>query len=349
MATQWQIQYQVISSWVNMAVSYRNVTGTPLSYAQIVAERDEGHATPMAGVYRFTCASYAGGGTAGFTCALVDEKDTGNPVVPSGTQTIYVDDTENIDIIPGVDIRLTDDMDAGDIFEIGIGCYWSSTLGSWIRPVTFGPVLPGHETSYRTLRAINVSGKQLSSCKIVATNHCRVENDQSESRPFYSFRQTGILNPTADGDSNGRVITFANVAGGTCDILVDGVAYDIYDVTNEATVTDGEGLEADDTTVYRFADGTILQSCEFVLSSSLSSSDTATIYTSDGGESVEVSSSLGYWYAGPTGIDVTESGKATGVVGIGGYMAFYLRANPNANEDSDLNPRAYSLRVSGTY
>lgn len=341
----WQFQYDYASSDINVVGSSRNVTGSPLVSASVISEHTAGSRTPIAGIYRFTMVT-----TSTVKVEIVDSGDTNNPLVYSGTRSVTADGaTVNKNLLPGWSIVLASDLDAGDIFEIGSGCYYDSDNGVWERILTLGYGLPGFSTSPVVMKVENTSGYTQTNSKLVATNAARIDNTEAPDRPFFAFRQTGILSPTSHSNLSGKAVTFANFASGspnTVDILVDGSQIDVYDVTNQVSMPNGTTLKCDGTTVYRFADGTAYQSCEFILSSSLTASDTATIYVSDGGESVELSSAGVSYVAGTTGIDLTEADQVTGTVTDDGEVEFYLRKNISSGEDKDLNLRSFSLRVS---
>jgi len=346
-AQHWEIYSDYTDGYVQIDIGSRNHTGTALLSASKFDKYDEAYGDPIAGIYRYEVEQISP--SVQVSVSNVSNYDTGNPLLYSGNRTVTADGaTENKNLIPGVAVVLANGLQVGDIFEIGIGCYWDSDIGEWFRNLAVGPVLPGFTTDHLRLQAKNISTYDLANCKLYATNGIWVENDQSESRPFYHTRQIDSLNPTADSDTSGRAITFDNFSAGspnTVDILVDGESIDVYDITGAATVTDGLALKCDDANKYKFADGTALQGLEFVLSSSLQESDTATIYTSDGGESVEIATENGSFVAGTTGIDLTDSDGVTGEVADEATVNFRLRIAPNSLETSDLNPRRFSFRI----
>lgn len=344
----WVINYYYGGSNRDISGSYRNVTGTPVLSAVLADEQTDGAANAIAGIYRFTFES----GTTVSVEAVYTE-DVGNPLLFSGTRSVTVDDvTENENILPGWEIVFSSALSTGDIFEIGVGCYWDSTNSEWVRVLPRGPVIPDLPTGELSLVIENDSGGTLVSSKLVATNAARIENDQDYNRPFLACRQTGLLDPDQDSDLLGSAVTFTNFSAGspnTVDILVDGSPIDVYDVTGSALITNGVGLKCDDTNIYRFADTTKFQSLEFVLSSSLTGSDTATIYVSDGGDAVQLALVGGNWISGTTGVDLTEDGESvTGTVTDGGTVTVRLRLYPASDQAAyELNLRSFSLRAYG--
>jgi hypothetical protein len=346
-AHNWEIYADYTAGYVQIDIGSRNYTGSALVSASKFDKYDAGYGGPIAGVYRYEVEQISPSVEVSVTNP--NNHDTGNPLLFSGNRTVTADGaTENKNLIPGVAVVLAAGLQVGDIFEIGIGNYWDSDVGEWFRNLAVGPVLPGFTTNNLSLQLKNVFGSGLSNCKLYVTNGIRVENDQSVSRPFYHTRQIDSLDPTADSDLDGRAIAFDNFSAGspnTVDILVDGESIDVYDITGSATITDGLALKCDDTNKYKFADGTALQGLEFVLSSSLQETDTATIYTSDGGESVEIATENGSFVSGTTGIDLTDSDGVTGEVADDATVNVRLRISPNSLETSDLNMRLFSFRI----
>lgn len=341
----WTLKYDYGGSEVSIQANYRNVTGSPVSSLSVPSVQASGSMPLLSGVFRFTFET-----STTVSVEYVNSGEINSPLLYSGTRTVTCNgSTVNWNLIPGVGIVFSSAVAAGNVFEVGLGCYWDSDNAVWIRALPLGAGLPGVNGTEKKILAVNGASYTQSKTKAVATNAIRVENDQAYNRPFLCFRQTGLLDPTADSDLDGAAITFDNFSAGspnTVDILVDGATIDIYDVTNDSLISGGTGLECDGTTVYRFADGTAYQSGEFILSSSLAESDTATIYVSDGGESVQLSTDGSSYVSGPTGIYLTgDDAVGEGIVAASESVEFYVRVRPSAAEDSDLNQRLFSLRV----
>ena len=277
--------------------------------------------------------------------------DVANPLLFSGTRSVVADGvTANLNILPGWSVVFSYYVGYGDVFEIGIGCYLDTDLMHWQRVLSFGPRLRGYASSAREITIKNTSGGELTDCVVVVTNAARVENDQAADRPFHAFYQQGLLNPTPDDDLDGMAVTFHNHATGspaTVDLLVDGDPVDVYDVTNSALMPGGVGLNCDETTVYRFVTGSKYQSVHFILSPSLAETDTATLYVSDGGDAVRISTGSGAAVSGPSGLVVTETGQDAGTVTDDGEVAVQLVLDPDAYSSVALNARSFSLRVQG--
>lgn len=345
-APDWTFWFNYDGSDRDITGSGRNVTGSPLVSASKIESYDEGAATAPAGVWQFTMET-----TTTVSVTYTDSQDTGSPVIYTGTKTVVSDGvTENLNLVPGWAIVLANDLSADDVFEVGIGCYYDSSVGSWIRALSLGTGKAGFASAARSIIVQNDAGAAQQNCKIVATNKAWIENGQTGSRPFYCQRQTGLLNPTKDSDLDGTAITFTNFAAGTpntVDILVGGSPIDVYDVDGDVLIPDGEDLECDDAHIYRFADGTALQSLEFVLSSSLTGSDTATVFVSDGSESIQLSLVGGSYVSGPTGLDLTSDGNDTGDVDEDDTITVLVRKNIAAAEDTTMNQRTFSLRCYG--
>jgi len=347
--TTWQLTTDYKGVDVDPALSWRNVNGSAVLVVTWLLEDDPGYQAPRAGIYSFTVLS----GVATVMMQALSNLDAGNPLL--ATLPIVADGvSENLNLIPGVSVILAPDLQAGDQFDIGINNYLDTDLASWYPVLSFGPRVTGFTSTERIFLATNISLGTLTDCLLVATNAVRVVNDVSVFVPFEQFRQVGILNPTADDDLSGLEVTFDNFEEGTpntVDILVDGETIDIYDVDADDVIPEGVGLNCDGTTVYRFADGTKYQSVEFVLSADLEETDTATLFVSDGGASIEiaqvVSETVGEFISGPSCIVLTESGQADGTVTSDGDAGFAVRIRPPGDGTTDLNQRSFSLRMVG--
>jgi len=296
----WQLVHSYGGSDHDIAGSWRNVIGSPVLLALKIPRGSIGDHTPIAGVYRFKFEA-----TGAVSCRTVHPSDAKNPLIFAGTRTVVADySTGNQSLVPGWSVVLNGDVQLGNEFEIGVGCYFDEVTGSWHRIASFGPRIVGFVTPHKTLNARNISGESLTECKLVATNAIRVENGQGPSRPFAFFHQTGVLSPESDSDPNGATITFATYRAGdppTVDLLIDGSPMDVYE-ESMGLLPSGARLKCDGATVYRFADGTKYQSGTFSLSASLSVIDTAKIYVSDGGSSVWIAPQTGRLVPGPGGI-----------------------------------------------
>jgi len=207
-------------------------------------------------------------------------------------------------------------------------------------------VLPGYETSARTIRVTNNSGVNLESCRLVATNGI---TDSSPDDRFSEILQSGHGNPYPCKDLNNLPITFTVTDAGppaVVDLLVDGSGWDVWDVTNEAQKSTGTGLTCDGITRYRFAIGTNYESIEFVLSSTFVDG-TSYIWISDGGDACRVAMTGETLTTGIDGAEITETGEADGVITVGGYVDIDLALFPSALMTSALNERLFSLRAIG--
>lgn len=340
----WIFEYGSDSGLVDVGLSSRNVLGTPLVSASVVADRADGANTPIAGTYRFTMES-----DTTLSVEHVSAYDVKNMALFDGTRTVVADgSTENLNILYGVAIVLSASAVSGDQFEVGVGCYWDAATAAWSRGLPMELAFSGAVGDARTLYAVNDSESIQCDCELYATNAMWIENGVSGSRPFFAFRQIGTLNPTSQSDLLGSAVTFDNFAAGTpntVDILIGGSPIDVYDVTNDTPISGGTGLSCDGTTVYRFDDATDYCSGEFILSDELTEPDTATLFVSDGGEFVELSDTSSAFVAGTSGIYLTESGAPEGVVTEDANVAFQVRLNAPSEKDATLNQRLFSLRI----
>lgn len=340
----WKIQQSYGGVLTDVDVSSRNVVGVPLVAVTRIAQREEGSNVPIAGVFRFTMVT-----DASVSVEAVDGGDIKSPELFSGTHAVVADGaSQNWNLIPGLSIILAVSAVAGDIFEIGVGCYWDATNSTWARMAPMDLVASGATSEERTFSALNDTTSVQCNTQIVATNSARVINGQTPSRPFEAFRQTGLLNPVADTDFLGRAITFDDLVSGTPNtvtLLVSGIGFDVYDVTNDAIMANGVGLKCDGTTIYRFADTTDLCSCEFILSDALAATDTATIFVSDGGDFVQISDGLTDFLAGTTPVYLTSDDAPEGAVNAGDAVAFKIRLLCPLDKDATLNQRSFSLRI----
>lgn len=337
----WKIEISVAGVNTDLSGCYRNVVNTPCVSLTRVADYGAGDLQCLAGLYRFTFVS-----ATTVICECIEADDQRNELTFSTPRTVTCDDsTPNYNLLPGWAIVLSASVAEDDIFEVGIGVLFDTNDYVWARGTNLGRVIPALSGTERLLYAHNDSDEVQCNTRLIATNAAWIVNTESYFQPIYAFRQVGETNPTAHADLDGVTISFANVSGGTCDILVDGAVVSIYDVTNDTTIGTATGLECDDATVYRFSDGTAYQSIEFVLSSALEGTDTATIYVSDGGSFIELSDGSNGWVAGTTGLYLQSSGLGEGVVDADDSISFYVRPNAGAGADSTLNLRAYSLRI----
>ena len=275
--TSWKIQLSYNGSYVDADVDSRNVVGSPLVSVTKLATYAAGANTTPSGVFRVTMQD-----TTTVTISTIHYGDLNSPVVFEGTRTVVADGaTANFNIIPGLSIVISSKAVYRDSFDVGVGCHWDNVAAAWIRILPFDLVVSTSTSDERVLYATNSSGVTQCNSFIVVTNAMRVVNGQSYNRPFLSFRQTGLTNPVADTDLNGKPVTFADLVEGTpntISILVGGSGVNVYDVTNDALISGGVGLKCDETTVYRFDDTSSYRSGEFILSSDVTESDTATIW-----------------------------------------------------------------------
>lgn len=341
----WTLKYAQQSGTVDIGISTRNVNGSPLISATIVDARTSGANVTPCGVFRFTLSS-----STTVSVENISPYDTKSVALFSGTRTVVADGTtENVNVLPGVAIILSATAVAADSFEIGIGCYWDSVQSTWIRGLPLEVAFSGVVGQVRSIIASNDTGSVQCVCQVVATNAMRVENTESAIRPLMAFRQAGLTNPVADTDLLGKSITFQDLVEGTpntVSMLVGGVGVDVYDVTNDAPVSGGVGLNCDGTTVYRFDDATDYCSGEFLLSPDLEVTDSAIVYVSDGGDFVELSDTVNGFVTGPSGIYLTGDSAPEGVVSEAESITFQIRLNTPEEKTSDMNQRLFSLRIS---
>lgn len=340
----WNIQWSYNGTLTDAEISSRNVNGSPLVSVERINQREAGSNSTPSGVFRLTMEAIDS-----LSVSILHFADTNSPTLFSGTKTVVADgSTPNLSIIPGLSLVLSANAVAGDIFDIGIGCFFDTDSGAWIRVLPFDLIVSGATSAERVLYAKNVSGSTQGNCQVFVTNAMRVINDQEVDDPFVAFRQTGASNPTADSDSTGRAVTFTGLVEGTpntISILVGGVGIHVYDVTNDALISNGVGLQCDGTTVYRFDDSTDLRSGEFILATTVSESSTATIFTSDGGDFAEISDGDTAFVAGYSGIYLTDTDAPEGVVSDQVAVPFKLRMVGPSAKTTALNQRQFSIRI----
>jgi len=366
--------WQLLHSSVDIAGTWRNVTGTPVVSAEVVAGGARNFGSSLAGVYRFTVV-YVEDPLWSFcvSCSIMSPLDISNPLVFSTPRTIVADGvSSNWNVLPGWAVVLASDLQDGDVFEIGVGCSWDSGSGSWVRAVSLGTRIAGRISGTITLTAKNISGGTLTDCIVVATNAIRVENLPGYTytgsqyawnvRPFFAAWQQGLSNPDADDDLAGSALTITYRYGGgilgvrRITIESDDAPIDAYDVTNSLprpgkdnpTSGYGQNLLCDEATVYKFPDGSKFQGLHFILGEYCDTWDAATLYVSDGGDAVQLATASGSFVAGPAGVVLTETGQATGTITDDGEVEFRLRVNPLVSDLADLNERSFSLRLIGT-
>lgn len=341
----WEIQIPVAGSNASIDSDYRNITNTPCVSVTRVDNYGAGDLPCQAGIYRFTFAS-----DTTIICECIEADDQLNPLTFSTARTVTCDgSTPNYNLLPGWGIVLSATAAEDDIFEVGIGCQFDTSDLIWLRGMTLGRVIAQLTGREKLLYAYNDTTEVQCNTRLVATNAAWIENSESVSRPFYTVRQIGETNPTAHADLTGIEISFDNLTPGTpntVDILVDDLSISVYDVTNDTTIGDGTGLECDGTTIYRFSDGTAYQSIEFVLSSALEETDTATVYVSDGGSFIELSADgSDGWVAGTTGLYLAGLDLGEGVVDLYESVSFWIRTSAGAGATTGMNQRAFSLRI----
>lgn len=341
----WQINVPVGGSYSSVEGGSRNVIGSPLVSATKIAELSAGSLPAIAGVYRFKFET-----TSTVSCVAFYGDDQKNPLMFETPVTVVTDgETPNRNILPGWEIKIYNPS-ADDVFEVGVGCIYDTSGGTWIRSISIGRVFAGMEGREKTLYAYNNSGSVQCNTKITVVNGVWVVNGTDYFTPFLSIRQGAGLSPTSHSDLDGEAVTFANYTPGspsTVDILIESSTINVYDVANDTDMPNGTGLNCDGVTVYRFADGTAYQGVEFILSTDIDGSDTATIYVSDGADFIEVSNGDGTWVDGSTGVYVNTSGAGEGVVDIEDNALFLIRSTAPAYSTTDLNMRFFAILISG--
>jgi hypothetical protein len=341
----WSLSYNVGGVMETADVSFRNAKGPLISSVALIEPYAAGYQPPPAGIFVIEAVSPIS--VLVYHKSIVDLKSPVLSAVPKEIIPGVIN--PNRELISGLDIRFGNGVFEGWKAEIGVGCFWVRGAGIWQRLTSFGIGAQGVTGSSQMIYIKNNTGTDQSNCKILAENSVRVVNGTSFSCPFYSFRQTGLLNPDPDYDLLGSAVTFANLVEGTpntIDILVRGLSLDVYDVTHETLIVDGLQLLCDGETVYRFDDGTIYRSCEFVLSTLTSESDTATIYVSDGGDFIELyNPATGAFVAGSSGVYMTSDNCGLGVVLADDSVMIEARINPPSGKDITLNQRQISFRI----
>jgi hypothetical protein len=341
----WQISYNENGVLQSAAVSFRNVYGSPIRSVTQVADHAAGAQAPAAGIFIITT-----GADSTVSVTAKSSADMKSPNLTEASITVVDDgETSNLTVIPGLDI-LFFPFSAGLTAEIGVGCYWDTTTYWWNRVTSLGLGIAGMPGPDVSVSVLNSTGQAQSNSKLVVTNAARIVNSVSASQPIYSFRQTGLLNPTADEDLLGKAISFTNFNDAysihLVDILVGGLPIDVYDVTNSVLIVGGAELWCDGSTVYRFADASAYQRCEFVLSEDLAAEDTAQIYVSDGGSFVELFDIVtGEYVSGATGTYLTSDDCGVGVVLTGDDVSVIMRLNPPTDKTISLNQRQFSVRI----
>ncbi len=71
-------------------------------------------------------------------------------------------------------------------------------------------------------------------------------------------------------------------------LFIDGFGYDVFDTATEIVYPKGEGLNCDGVTRYQLSDDSPYSGLIFILSSSLSLSDTANLYVANGSDVFEI-------------------------------------------------------------
>jgi hypothetical protein len=342
--TSWQVQSSYNGSLVDADVDSRNVVGSPLVSVGRVGARESGSNTASSGVFRLTMQS-----TTTVSVLVQHYGDLNSPVVFTGTSTVVADgSTQNLNLVLGLSVVLSSHAASGDVFEIGVGCHWDSDSSSWVRILPLDLVVSPSTSEERTLYAKNISGSTQCNSELTISNSMRVVNGQAVNRPFFAFRQTGLTNPVADSNLNGKPVTFTDLVEGTpntVSILIGGPGVNVYDVTNDASLSNGVGLKCDETTIYRFDDSSDYRSGEFILSSGVTETDTAVVYVSDGGDFVEISDGNSAFVAGTSGIYLTEENAPEGVVTNSTAVPFKVRLISPPGKTLALNQRQFSIRV----
>jgi hypothetical protein len=310
----------------------------------LIAAHAEGSQPPPAGIFVLTAES-----PSTVSIAAKDIDDYKSPALFIYPVDVVADGvTENLDVIPGLSI-VFDALVVGSTSEIGVGCYWDASINEWQRICSLGLCLEGIEGADAYVTVTNNTGLDQSNCLVIVSNSARIVNGIGPSQPIFAFRQTGALNSVAHDDLLGKAITFDNLVEGTpniVDILVDGEMLDVIDVATDDLIVEGIELDADGVTVYRFADTTDYQSCEFILSADLVETDTAQIYVSDGGDFVELYDEVnGGYVPGSTGVYLTAENCGLGVVPDGESVTFRMRLNPDTGGSVALNQRQFSIRI----
>jgi len=304
---------------------YRNVVGTSILS---VSEDDTSYYPPIpAGVYQFTFSS-----STELTVSYVLDDDNGNPLMGGQTVTVTNDGvTEHTTLIMGFAVVISPTASAGDVSQIGIGCKLTEE-GSLQRILNLGVALEGVAGSTLSLSVQNLTGEALSGCQICVRNGIVIANsrfDDTQGGPIQTFFTADIHNYPSDTDIDGNVITFDDVDSGppiTVDMLYEGAQVSVFQ--NGTTYEYGTGLSVD---TWSFCDaleiGLTGVDGLFKFVDEPLVTDEATVYHSDGGSCVEISTGSGYVSNGEL-IDLTEDGEDTGVITNEGIAEFTIRVNP---------------------
>jgi hypothetical protein len=356
--------WQLLYNSNDIEGGWRNVVGSPVVSASKIASGLKGLANAPAGVYRFTVAEDGGDYTVNLS--FISKLDYANGMESDNWPLDVIADglTYNYMVMPGWGITFAADAQDGDVFEVAVGCYWDSTIGTWVRGLSFGSRATGIVSGEISLTAKNLSGGTLTDCMAVVTNAISVVNvplspdsgDGRGDRPFAAWWQAGRVNPDPDTGGSEGAVTIANRDGGgifgdyLVALAVDGANVDIYDLTNDTIMPagDAQDLDCDETTIYKFPDGSKYQGLHFFLGEGTDMGDEAEFYVSDGGAAIQIAQATGAFTSGVNGAILTESGQDTGTVTDDGEVTFRIRINPLMGTLPDLNQRSFSLRLIGT-
>lgn len=321
--------------------SWRNTNGTPIVSVTPNQER-----LLVAGIYKITVSSVTG------TSAVINVEAQGddapkNPVTQSGITVTNDGTTANKNVIPGLSI-VFDIAATSDVGYIYVGSYYDGAAENDV--VNFGTVDAGNYGPDSTGRKIYVKNDgtyDVTEAQVRIINAVRIEQDYPQ-RPFYKTYQNFDYNPIKHSSTSGVPVTFANVGGGTCDVLLDGSTFHVQEVGGTYSGL-STGLNMDDSTIYEVTDNTSTFPIgwRFVLSSSLQGTDTAVLHVHDGGEHVEiapdVSGAPGTWQDGTTALTIGDSGGIDGDIAVGDSGIFWIRFHPASSTTPDLNMRLFTI------
>lgn len=320
-------------TFVAAAARLTNTVGTPVVS---VAANDDGGA--IAGVYGLTFEDVDPGVSA---TVKISTDSVNNPNRDSVGKVVDLDSiSAYTNIVRGVDIVFDDDVGFLDTWtaQIRIGLSFGTVQA-------FGTIVP---STSRKIRVYNTGDEEGQNCKAELVNI--VKHWAKVGKIFervFPFAENATEKLTGDSVSP-YAITVENVTGSgsakTMDVLVDGVAVNIENLTDLTTGT-SEGIGVVDR--YRITSGD-LEDVTFLLSQDAVNDDEANILIFDKRFmqiAPDTAGSPGTF--GTADVDLTETGEATGVITAAGFADFHVRVLVNDGANSSSNPHPLDVRISG--
>ena len=144
MPAEWTIELKSDSVSYTEApnIEWRNVLGNSLASVEDYAHSGDNALGSAPGVLRFTVEE-VGGGQARITAKTINIADKHHPGEDSAGKWVDIGGTDDDNLFPGLSVTLTDYVQVGDIFEIGLGYTWDGTDMRWLSIRAFGVVIPG--------------------------------------------------------------------------------------------------------------------------------------------------------------------------------------------------------------